>query len=153
MLILDHSWSKMTTDDFTVWTSKQQRLKPQADILNTFHTDYHLLGHVTVHVIENVPELITECSRDSRDWQSKAGISRPQIDRWSVRGPSYWSVWVQLRTLVTGTLKMTFCPSYYFTLFMFNCTIVCVILWALTMAEKFKSGVLMRTTILDCIKK
>ena len=58
----------MTTDDFTVWTSKQQRLKPQADILNTFHTDYHLLtGHVTKRVTENVPELITEFSRDSRD--------------------------------------------------------------------------------------
>ena len=46
----DQFWSRMTTDDFTVWTSKQQRLKPQAYILNTFHTDYHLLEHVIAHV-------------------------------------------------------------------------------------------------------
>ena len=46
----DQFWSRMTTDDFTVWTSKQQRLKPQAYILNTFHTDYHLLEHVIEHV-------------------------------------------------------------------------------------------------------
>ena len=73
----------MTTDDFTVWTSKQQRLKPQADILNTFHTDYHLLGHVTIRVIENVPDLgpVTEFSRYSRDKRPKAENILPQIDR------------------------------------------------------------------------
>ena len=50
VIIFGQEWSPLTTDDFTVWTSKQQRPKPQADILNTFHTDYHFLEHVIEHV-------------------------------------------------------------------------------------------------------